>query len=370
MGNAIGLYIHIPFCSSKCHYCAFSVVTDRSREAEYIHILIKELTQRLQNLRKEDYIDTVYIGGGTPSLLSRALRQQVLKAVFELCPKKLIQEVTMECNPEQVTPIFLQEVSDDGISRISMGIQTLQDEVLSRFNRQHTGKQARAALIHLQNSGLNWNTDLILGLPGTTPENTLHDLEEVLSFNPSHLSAYFLSIEPGTVLSSMKLEYLKDASLTDLYLQVSKKLEETGYDHVEISNWAKPNHACKHNMHYWRAEEYIGVGLGASTLYDRRTFTNTKNLNLYLEEKFILETPELLDQEDMVHLLLTTYTRCKEGLPWAELKEHASKETLKRLQKRTQELAHEGLCINPDDGICLHPSAYPLHDTILTFLTA
>lgn len=352
------VYVHIPFCSSKCHYCAFSVVTDQQQQEAYTEELLREAAARLDG----SPVDTLYIGGGTPSLL----RQDLLEKLLQQLPPA--QEVTVECNPEQVTAELLTVMKDLGVTRISMGIQTLDNTALTSMNRQHTSLQAHQAMEALATSGLSWNADTILGLPGVDATQQAADIEAILAYAPHHFSAYFLSVEPGTVLASMKLPPESDA-VVEMYEHLCTRLEAAGFDHTEISNWSLPGHACRHNMHYWHADDYTGLGLSASSLETDTIWTNTRNLQLYLQGQWRSETPITLDREDRIHLFLTSSTRLREGLAWSTLEALCTTKELAALRKAVHRLQTMGLLLPAPERIVLTESAFPLHNAILRDLS-
>lgn len=350
------LYVHLPFCSSKCHYCAFSVVTGQQDQEPYLDALLGELA----GYGTID-ADTIYIGGGTPSLMAPALLEQL----FTRLPAA--SEISFEANPEQVTPTFLRFLRGLGVTRVSLGVQTLLESALKDMNRHHSAAQARAAMEALAQSSLSWNADLILGMPGVTQTQNLADLEAVLAYAPPHLSAYFLSIEPGTVLSAMP-HTSDDDALVATYTDFCERLHNAGFDHTELSNWSRPGHACRHNLHYWRAEDYIGIGLGASSLHSRHTWTNTRNMRLYLQGQWQTEAPTRLDNEDYLHLLLASSTRLLEGLSWKKIEQHASPTDLLYLHRKADNLAAQQLIYNPVENIQLKEQAFPLHDAVVRYL--
>lgn len=357
----LALYVHIPFCSSKCHYCAFSVVTNNEHQEHYIDALLSEWRSK-QPLLEKYTIDTIYIGGGTPSLLRRDLLAKLLQHLPQA------REISMECNPEQVTPDFLEHLQHIGVQRVSMGVQTFEDSILKKMNRQHTAFQAKRALETLQSSPLSWNADIILGLPGITKEQSIKDLQTILHHKPHHVSAYFLSVEPGTVLSSMTLPLPQEQELLDTYRRYQAILQQADYQQVELSNWAQPDHACQHNLHYWQGDPYLGIGLGASSLLDNTTWTNTRNLNLYLQHQWTSEVPVGLDARETLFHLITSASRLIEGLPWKRIAAQASEEEQLILMKNIEQLKQQKLLRQDYEGIALETHALPLHESIVQFL--
>lgn len=350
------LYVHLPFCTSKCHYCAFAVVTDQHYQEAYVEALLREARQR--EVTRDIPLTTLYLGGGTPSLLAPHLLEHLLEHLPQA------KEVTLEGNPEQITPTYLRFLRELGVTRVSMGIQTLDDRVLQRMNRRHTRRQSLAAMEALATSGLTWNIDLILGLPGSTRLRAQKDLETILSYAPPHLSAYFLSVEPGTVLTRM-FPSTSEEEVTATYHTFCSHLRSAGYEHYEISNWATPGHRSVHNSTYWATEPYTGLGLGAGSFEERHLWTNTRNLRLYLGGQYTSETPLPLDAEDLWELLLTTRTRRREGIAWSDLEANTGKATFRHLRRQASLLQTQGYLLEDPTHLRLREEAFPLHELLL-----
>lgn len=268
------LYIHIPFCLSKCKYCDFFSVPDSSYRnsipQEYVSALVKELDFTLKKYHVSK-LETVYIGGGTPSLLSKDQLEDIFKVIRSSVEFSETPEITIEMNPDDVTEDKLCFYKQIGINRISCGIQSLEDSVLGYMSRRANCEMNLKALNLLSHWYGKFSIDLICGLPYETENSFLKGLETVISFNPDHISMYSLTIEDETPLGKLVLngEIEIDYDSSDLiWLKARDYLEETGYFQYEVSNFAKPNFECKHNLVYWNHESYLGVGCGATgTIY-------------------------------------------------------------------------------------------------------
>lgn len=281
MKKEIGIYIHIPFCKSKCYYCDFISYTEKNNQIEeYIKALIKEIKKA--NLHQYN-IKTIYIGGGTPSLIESEYIEKILS---EIKPEKNT-EITIEANPGTLTKQKLEHYIKIGINRLSIGLQTTDDNLLKQIGRIHNYDQ------FLQNYNLarsigfkNINIDLILGLPNQTIETLKTSLKTVIKLNPEHISLYSLILEEGTKLSKMieqkKLQMIDEKLERKMYWETKKILEEAGYEHYEISNFAKPGHESKHNLDCWNQKEYIGLGASAHSYIDRTRYSNIEEIEKYI----------------------------------------------------------------------------------------
>ncbi len=296
MEDSVSLYVHIPFCRKKCDYCDFFSLPRGSGENpvsdEYVDSLLHEAVF-YKNLYSVSSWKTIYLGGGTPSLLSPGQLRKLLQGLISLS-SVFPEEITVEINPESLTPLFLEAAKDCGVNRLSVGIQSLNDEELSAVNRGCTRQQALKALSLLENQ---WkgrlSTDLIAGLPGQTKESLQSSIRELSSFSKiDHISLYTLTIEDGTPLAAkidggeVDWDYQK---ADELWLLGRDLLENCGYFQYEVSNFAKPGYESIHNQTYWNLEDYIGIGSGASgTVYGSLSQTgcrwnNSRNIHDYLD---------------------------------------------------------------------------------------
>ncbi|MBQ5472347.1 MAG: radical SAM family heme chaperone HemW [Treponema sp.] len=285
------LYIHIPYCFSKCDYCDFFSVGcgKRSVPEEYITALCNEITYKIKE-HSVQYWNTVYIGGGTPSLLSQSQLEKLFNAVLST-KQDSISECTIEVNPDDITEEYIQILNELPVTRISCGIQSLQNNVLKNVNRRSDQNSVYNALacINSQWKG-DFSVDIISGLPEQTLETFISDLEKLLTYDIDHISMYSLTIEEGTPLynkiSSNQIKYDFDYA-DSLWLKGRDFLEQNGYNQYEVSNFSKPGKECRHNLVYWNLNNYIGCGAGATgTIYGINNSlrkTNKRDLKAYID---------------------------------------------------------------------------------------
>ncbi|TMO54564.1 radical SAM family heme chaperone HemW [Pseudoalteromonas phenolica] len=261
----LSLYVHVPWCVQKCPYCDFNSHGQKGEipEQEYIQHLLHDLQADL-HLVQGRKLHSIFVGGGTPSLLSGKAYQWLLDEIEKLIPFEDNIEITLEANPGTVEKDKFKHYVEAGINRISIGVQSLQADKLKSLGRIHGENEAINAAKEAQAAGLNsFNMDLMHGLPGQSVEDALSDLQKVIALNPPHLSWYQLTIEPNTQFASKPPVLPEDETLWDIQEQGQKLLAEAGYDHYEISGYAKPGYQCKHNLNYWRFGDYLGIGCGA-----------------------------------------------------------------------------------------------------------
>lgn len=289
--HTLGLYVHVPFCRSKCLYCDFTSLAARPIEElrRYVGALCAEIDEWGERLEKYSYaLDTVYLGGGTPSILPIELIGQIMTSIWEKFSLADDTEITLECNPlthiEDGEKYFL-ELRGLGINRLSIGIQSAHDAELKLIGRRHTFEQARRTFLDARAAGFdNISTDLMLALPSQTRESLGYSIDEILNLHPEHISIYSLQLEEGTPLCRFREKYdlPDDDTAADMYEIATARLREAGYEHYEISNFAADGRRSRHNMKYWRLDEYLGVGLAAHSdiLGERRE--NTTDMEKYL----------------------------------------------------------------------------------------
>ncbi len=396
----IGIYLHLPFCASKCHYCNFySAEASRQARAEYLQSLIDAIALWPDC---PDAIDTVYFGGGTPSLFAPAQLGQVLAAIqtkFHLLPQA---EITMEANPETVTPDRLAGYQKAGLNRISFGVQSFCDQTLAVLGRRHDAAQAKQAILWAKEAGFeNVSLDLMLGLPNQTKEALLQDLQMAAALSVQHISAYLLKVEEGTLLAKKAdLLHLPNSDTQgDFYELLCEQLPVFGFEQYEISNFAKKGFASRHNLHYWRREPYLAFGPSAhlfcqgKRLYypaDRLLFQNMVQqgvLPLLLEDQgteevayqsppaphqsvwppaVITNTPhdeglDALCEEVMLRLRLT------EGLCFADLKARYGHWVAEPLRKTAAAWPKELVRIS-DKRLNFTPKGFALSNELITQL--
>jgi oxygen-independent coproporphyrinogen-3 oxidase len=301
----LSLYIHIPWCVHKCPYCDFNshALKGELPHEDYVSHLLADLEQDLAYSGDRD-ISTVFIGGGTPSLLSAEAMQHLLDGVRQRLTLNKGAEVTMEANPGTVEADRFHGYQHAGINRISIGVQSFNPQKLVRLGRIHGPDEARsAARLAAQLQLRSFNLDLMHGLPDQTPEQALDDLQQAITLNPPHLSWYQLTIEPNTLFGSHPPKLPDDDALWDIYQRGNQLLAAAGYFQYETSAYAKPGFQCEHNLNYWRFGDYLGIGCGAHgklTQADGTVLRTVKKRHPrgymqgeYLEKRYQVETDEL-----------------------------------------------------------------------------
>ena len=281
-----GIYLHIPFCKKLCHYCDFYHIISPDDRAVFISALLKEVEIRGDYLMKEP-VSTIYFGGGTPSVLSVREAEQILEYIVKHFGVEKECEITFEINPDDATGSYLKDLKLSGINRISLGVQSWRDEDLRLLNRRHTGEQASEALKAIFDAGFgNVTIDLIYGIPGMTLPGWKANLDMALSFDIKHLSAYHLTIENGTVFGKMREKGLfkeinEEESIASFNL-LTEKMEQAGFMHYEISNFAKPGYLSVHNTNYWKQVPYLGLGPSAHSFNGYSRQWNIRDLKRYI----------------------------------------------------------------------------------------
>jgi len=298
----LGLYIHIPFCRSKCDYCDFySLAGKEDRMDQYLKALLAHLAETAPQA-KGYQVDTVYIGGGTPSCFGEKRLLALLKTVRKKYTLSPDAEITMEANPESVDKAMLTHLRRAGVNRLSLGVQSACDAELAALHRPHSFEQVRSAVDAARKAKLkNLSLDLIYGLPGQDPESWHNSVEEILALNPEHLSCYGLKVEEGTPLAGRvaRGEQLPDDDAqADMYLWMVDRLAAAGYHQYEVSNFAKKGKESHHNLRYWLMREYIGFGPGAHSDFGGRRYSFLKDLDGYIDG--VLKGGRIIEESNFI----------------------------------------------------------------------
>ena len=281
-----GIYIHTPFCKRRCIYCDFFSTTQSEKKPAYIYALCQELDLRKDYLEGED-IETIYLGGGTPSQLSQEELEEIFSTLYNIYKVKEDAEITLEANPDDLTPEYVYMLRSLPINRISMGIQTFQEETLKLLHRRHTARQAIEAFQRCREAGFqNISIDLMYGLPGETLNTWKQDLQQAIALRPEHISAYHLIYEEGTALWKLKEQHQveeadEDLSVT-LFRTLIDELTRAGYEHYEISNFCLPGLHSRHNSSYWTGKKYLGCGPSAHSFNGTSRQWNVASLDKYI----------------------------------------------------------------------------------------
>ena len=281
-----GIYIHIPFCKTRCIYCDFYSTTRSELKSRYIHALCKELQMRKEYLRGEP-VETVYFGGGTPSQLAEEDFREVFETIRKYYGMEHCREITLEANPDDLTEEYTAMLQQLPFNRISMGIQTFDDATLKLLNRRHDAEQAVKAVHHCRRAGFNnISIDLIYGLPGETDDRWKRDLQQAISLGVEHISAYHLTYEEGTriyeLLQAHRIHEVDEESSVRFFSTLMDTLDNAGYEHYEISNFCRPGMYSRHNTSYWRGIPYLGCGPSAHSFNGDSREWNISSLEDYI----------------------------------------------------------------------------------------
>jgi len=315
-----GIYIHIPFCRQACHYCNFHFTTSLTRKNELIAALLKELDLR-QNYLQNEAVETIYLGGGTPSLLEVSDLEKLLGSIWKNFSTSPSTEITLEANPDDISEEKIREWLDTGINRLSIGVQSFFEEDLLWMNRAHNAKQAKDSLELACRHFKNITVDLIYGTPMLTDNKWEKNVETILSYDIPHISCYALTVESKTALQKMiklgKTEDVNPDKQSDQFLLLMRWLKDAGYEHYEISNFAKPGFRSRHNTSYWQGKKYLGIGPSAHSFDGVSRQWNISNNNTYIDSLKTNSLPfekEILTAAQQLNEYIMTSLRTIEGI--------------------------------------------------------
>lgn len=358
----IGIYVHIPFCKSKCYYCDFNSYSNKQCLIEtYVKSVKKEIEE--YNLGKYE-IETIYIGGGTPSYINEKYIEEILKEI-DISKAK---EITIEVNPGTVTYEKLQKYYNLGINRLSIGLQSTNNKLLKSIGRIHTYEQFLETYKISRRVGFkNINIDLMLGLPNQTLEDLQNSLEKIINLKPEHISVYSLILEEETILYNKVLnnEIILpiDEEERCMYWQVKQYLENNNYEHYEISNFALKNYRALHNTNCWDQKEYIGIGAGASSFLNEKRYINSSLIEEYIENnKQTVE--EVLNKKSKMQEYVMLGLRKVEGISLQEFRNKFKIDFLEEFKKEYTKLNNEGLLVLKNDYIKLSDKGIDLANLV------
>ena len=369
-----GIYIHIPFCRSRCIYCGFYSTTLLGLRQQYIKALCKEM-----QLRK-DYIhvtfNTVYIGGGTPSILDADELETLYQYIYKVFPVSPNAEVTMECNPDDVTPDFAETVSRLPVNRISMGAQTFSKKRLSLLRRRHDADDVSRAVNLLREAGIkNISIDLMFGFPGETLAEWASDIEEAVALGVEHISAYSLMYEEGTPLTALLeqgvVEDVGDEMYRTMYDTLVARLGKAGYEHYEISNFARNGFRSQHNSSYWRQVPYIGLGAAAHSFDLKSRQWNISDVRKYISaitDGVIPFERETLNTDTTFNDIITTSLRTCEGIDLEYVENALGKEYKNTLLENAAQHVRDGLLASDGKYLRLTRDGIFISDMIMSDL--
>lgn len=368
-----GIYIHIPFCKQACYYCNFYFSTSFDLKDEMVSSLIKEIEIR-SNLSKEnsenetaiilaenEIIETIYFGGGTPSLLSQNEIHSIISTIKQNYKVVVDAEITLEANPDDITFNKLIEWKNVGVNRLSIGVQSFIERDLRWMNRAHNATQALDCIKLARKAGFNnFSIDLIFGTPGLTNEEWEKNIETAINLKVPHISSYALTVEPKTALQKMIQLKKKENIDTDVqaehYSILMKYLREAGYEHYEISNFAKPGFRSKHNSSYWQSKKYIGIGPSAHSYNGKIRMWNKASNRLYinsLHQNIIPFEKEILTESQKINEYVMTSLRTAEGLDLEIIENNFSPREKNRIEELLKEKVKIENYFMKDDKIIL-----------------
>jgi len=366
------LYIHIPFCARKCRYCDFNSIVSESKTIDhYLYAIEKELC-----VLKDQYVfNTVYIGGGTPSILTEVQMEKLLHTVIRYVPSSEIQEYTVEANPGTLTVNKIGLLKEYLVNRISLGVQSFQDKQLQFLGRIHSSNDARDAFALLRKAGFkNINIDMIFGCPEQSINDWEKDLKTVVELNPEHISTYALTYEDGTLLTrdldEAVIHKLDEYVELEMYKTSIRYLTSNGYNHYEISNFAKDGDECAHNHVYWNNMGYVGVGAGAFSLIDGVRTSNEKDICKYIdginENKNIKSFRENLQINQFASETVIMSLRLRQGISNADFYKRFGYKIEDQFEEQMNRLAKYGLVSYENEILKLTEKGLFVADTVMT----
>jgi oxygen-independent coproporphyrinogen III oxidase len=369
-----GIYVHIPYCKQACNYCDFHFSTKLITIPEMIQAMTWEIDQR-KNFLPTSTLETVYFGGGTPSLLNPSSIELLLNSV-QTNFKLDLKEFTLEINPDDLTQEKLSDWKSLGVNRLSIGIQSFQDDILKFYNRAHNSSQAIKALDLARNSGIKkLSLDLIYGFPYKNHDLWLDDLKKSIAFDPGHISSYCLTVEPKTVLGNQlkhgKFIEASEEFAAEQFEMLQEETSKAGYVQYEISNFGKENDFAIHNSNYWKGTPYLGIGPGAHSFDGKNRGSNYSNNNLYLKSyrnnqlSFQIEP---LSEKDVINEYILTSLRTIWGTSVNRIAEMGMENFISENYKKIQNLEKEGLLSYIDHQIILTKKGKLLADGIAASL--
>jgi len=344
-----GIYIHIPFCKQACHYCDFHFSTSMKKKEEMVQALVKEMQIRKSEFENET-VETIYFGGGTPSVLSDAELAFLIDAVYANFKVAENPEITLEANPDDLSDDRIIGLADSRINRLSIGIQSFFENDLKMMNRAHNAEEAKKSLETATRYFDNISIDLIYGIPGMTNEMWKQNIETALSFGIPHISSYALTVEPKTALKKLiqtgKVSEPKDEVAQEHFMILVEMLQQHGFIHYELSNFGKPDYFSKNNSAYWLGKKYIGIGPSAHSYDGISRSWNIANNPIYLKEIEAGKLPgevEILTANDRYNEYIMTGLRTIWGVSLNRIQKEFGEEVLQYLQKQSEKFIADGL---------------------------
>ena len=370
-----GIYIHIPFCKRRCIYCDFYSTTHNEMQEAYIQAVCQELDMRKDYLKGE-IIETIYLGGGTPSQLGHDSLHLLLNHIYKEYPVSSEAEITIEANPDDLHEDYIRMLRSLPFNRISMGIQTFHEPLLQKLQRRHTAKQAVEAFTNCRRAGFNnISIDLMYGLPGETTEIWERDLNQAIHLRPEHISAYHLIYEEGTPLWKLReqkaVQEVDESTSVLFFRMLMERLQEAGYEHYEISNFALPQKESRHNSSYWKGKNYLGCGAAAHSYNGLSRQWNISSLEQYI--KGIQSNAPCFEKEELdlytrYNDYIITRLRTHWGISLTELNDIFGEALRAYCIKLAKPHLQQGTLVQEDDTIRLTREGIFISDGIMSDL--
>lgn len=365
-----GIYIHIPFCKQACHYCDFHFSTSLKLKNQMITSIIKEIQLRSDEFPNE--INSLYIGGGTPSLMENTDLELIFTALEKQVSLSDLKEITIEINPEDLHKNKLEFYKNLGINRLSIGTQSMDNKVLKWMNRVHDKKQVINGINNAKEIGFeNMSLDFIYGTPSTLNRNYQDELLELLEFEPNHLSCYHLTIESGTyfghLLKKNKIKPLEDDVSEEEFLWISNKMKSLNYEHYEISNFAIKGEESYHNSNYWKQRPYIGLGPGAHSFNKGKRRWNISNNVQYIkniESTSIFHKEEVLSNYDSINEQIMLGLRTSKGFNLDNVVNNLKIKNKTAFENKLNSFIKEDIIINKNNNVHMNPEKWLLSEYV------
>ena len=370
-----GIYIHIPFCKRRCIYCDFFSTTQSEKKSAYVRALCRELEMRQDYVGGEE-IETIYLGGGTPSQLTEEELKAIFASIYHIYKVKEDAEITLEANPDDLTPEYVAMLRQLPVNRISMGIQTFQEETLKLLHRRHTATQAIEAFRRCREAGFqNISIDLMYGLPGETLETWKEDLRQAINLRPEHISAYHLIYEEDTALWRLReqhcVEEADEELSVSLFTTLIDRLTEAGYQHYEISNFCLSGMHSRHNSSYWTGKKYLGCGPSAHSFNGVSRQWNVASLEGYIkgvEEGVLDYEVEELDLYTRYNDYVLTSIRTCWGMSLSKLRSEFGEELYRYCMRMAKPHEDQGVLENREGVLRLTRKGIFVSDGIMSDL--
>lgn len=357
--KSLGIYVHIPYCAQKCAYCDFYSVPSCETSKAYCNALIKQIEG--YGKKTFDYtVDTIYIGGGTPSYIEPEYIVEIISAIRRTFNVAKDAEISMEANPGTLDASKLAAYRSVGINRLSLGLQSSDNDELKNLSRIHTYEDFESSFLLARLEGFdNINVDIMYALPGQTREKLAETINTVISLSPEHISFYGLKIEENTPFAynrSIAESIPSDEIQYKMYMESAKTLEEHGYRQYEISNFAKDGYACRHNMKYWKCNDYLGFGVAAASFFENNLFSSVKNIDYFIEDPlsvFITERTEEISPKKFETQFVMLGFRLAEGISTDEYKLRCGGDFIKKYGERLKPFLEKKLVVKTTGGFKL-----------------